>query len=473
MTKLPTQFATFALTLASIVLALDPLRWLVRTWQDPSYQSYGHWYVAALLGAVALSAASGPAARPRQTEGLLLIFLAAAMVRLLGQVLAVNILSALALAIDVFAIARLMRLDLRPRALSPVWLSAFFLFALPLAPILERVLGFPLQMASARVSCAMLRPFFADLDCASVRLKVNAVDVLVDLPCSGATGLLLMLTLWTGMNVWLRPGPLTAALGLVATLAAALLGNGLRITLLAGGLGLGLNTMDPVAHTTIGIVSLALSALPIMVLYRPAPRAAPVPRLSLPALPSYLLTPLACAAVLAAVWIVSLPKDPVDTSGRIAQRALPSQLLGHRRQAQTLSAVEQRYFEAYGGLAQKASYGALGLNIVQTGAPLRHLHDPSTCLLGMGYDVTFLGTRFDPLPSSIYRATSPDGQVWHVAVSYVSDDGHRTASVGEAVWTWLTGRSHRWTSVQRITPISLPPEARAAFEQAALAALDI
>ena len=319
----------------------------------------------------------------------------------------------------------------------------------------------------------MLSPFFDDLECNGVRLKVNAVDVLVDLPCSGATGLLLLLTLWTGMNVWLRPGVLAAALGLIGTLVAALVGNGLRITLLAGGLGAGYNTMDPTAHTTIGIVSLALSALPVLLLYRPATSTSALRQLSLPTLPQQFLTPLALAAVLSAISIVSLPKAPVDTSGSIAQRSLPTQLLGHRRQSVGLTDVERFYFEAYGGLAQKASYGALGLNVVQTAAPLRHLHDPSTCLLGMGYEVTFLGTRFDPRPSSIYRATSPDGQVWQVAVSFVSDDGHRTASVGEAVWSWLTGRSNRWTSVQRITPISLPPEARAAFEQAALAALDI
>lgn len=473
MARSQTHFAAFALTLASLVLAIDPLRWLVRTWQDPSYQSYGHWYVAGLVAAIAISCVSGPASRRRQTESLLLIFTAAATVRLLGQVLAVNILSALALAIDVFVIARLLRLDLRPRAISPFWLSAFFLFALPLAPILERVLGFPLQMVSARISCAMLDPFFNDLECNGVRLKVNAVDVLVDLPCSGATGLLLMLTLWTGMNVWLRPTILAAALGLAGTLVAALVGNGLRITQLAGGLGAGYNTMEPAAHTTIGIVSLALSALPVLLLYRPAPWTPALWQFSLPTVPQRFLAPLALSAVLSAIWIVSLPKDPVDTSGSVAERSLPTQLLGHRRQSVDLTEVERFYFEAYGGKAQKASYGALGLNIVQTAAPLRHLHDPSTCLLGMGYEVTFLGTRFDPLPSSIYRATAPDGQVWHVAVSYVSNDGHHTASVGEAVWTWLTGRTRHWTSIQRITPISLPPEARAAFEQAALAALDI
>ena len=91
----------------------------------------------------------------------------------------------------------------------------------------------------------------------------------------------------------------------------------------------------------------------------------------------------------------------------------------------------------------------------------------------MGYDVRFLGTRFDPLPTSVYEATSPDGQVWTVAVSFVSKDGIKTAGVGEAVWSWLNGSSREWQSVQRITPKSMPEHDRIAFENAALTALDL
>lgn len=446
--------------------------WLARSWRDPAYQSSGHWFLLALVGAVALSVASGPASGSRAGTGLVTIFLGAAGLRLLGQALAVNILSALALAVDVYAIARLLRVDRRPYALSPLWLALFFLFALPLTPLLERALGFPLQMVSASLSCVLLAPFFSELTCDGVRLQVDQVDVLVDLPCSGATGLLLMCALWTGMNVLHRPPFWVALVGGVAVLALALIGNALRISLLAGGLALGLDTMQPTLHAVIGLATQIAAALPVLAYYRPK-AGQPCRSLAVIDPPRWALAPMAGAAACIALLIVQIPPTPVDRSAEVAQKALPQQLLGHRQETEALTPVEQYYFEAFGGFAQKASYGALGLNLVQTAAPLRHLHAPATCLLGMGYDVTFLGTRFDPTPTSIYRATSPDGQVWHVAVSYVSDTGQQTASVGEAVWSWLTGRSHRWTSVQRITPFDLSPEARAAFEQAALAALEI
>ena len=472
MGRLQTHLPTAALALASTILAAEPLLWLLRSWQDPAYQSIGHVYFGALAALILISLTSGPAKQGAGSNGILLVFLAAATLRLLGQVFAVNILSALALAVDVFAIARILRLDLRPRALSPFWLAVFFLFALPLSPILERVLGFPLQMISARLSCAMLGPFFTGLECQGVRLKVNGADVLVDLPCSGATGLLLMLALWTGINAWSRPRLGIACVGLAATLIAALLGNGLRISLLAAGLGLGIDTMAPTLHTAIGLFSLAVSAGPLLLVYRPSPVAPMRWGLEL-ALPRRLGMPAALASVAAALWIVAAPEDPVDRSGSVAKVELPDQLLGHVKDIAPLTAVERHYFEAYGGVAQKAHYGALGLNVVQTGSPLRHLHSPATCLLGMGYDVVFLGTRFEPVPTSVYRATGPDGQVWHVSVSFVSHDGYRTASVGEAVWIWLTGRSHRWTSVQRITPTDLSSHTRAALDSAALAALDV
>ena len=461
-----------ALTLASVILAAEPLRWLVHSWQDPAYQSTGYVYCAALAVAMLVSVRSGTARQAAGSEGIFVIFLAAAALRLLGQVLAVNILSALAVGIDVYAIARLLRLNHRPIPLSTLWLAAFFLFSLPLAPILERVLGFPLQMISARVSCAMLTPFFGGLECHGVRLKVNEADVLVDLPCAGASGLLLMLALWTAINAWRNPRLGSAFLGLLAVLAMAVLGNGLRISLLAAGLGLGIDTMAPAAHSGIGILSLAATALPVILFYRPAPRAARLPKHAF-TLPKAWRLPLSLGAVIAALLIVSAPKEPFDRSGAVSRRTLPAQLLGHVQTPAALTPFERRFFEINGGFAQRASYGAFGLNVVQTGSPLRHLHAPETCLLGMGYEVAFLGTRFEPVPSSVYRATAPDGQAWLVSVSFVSEDGHQTASVGEAVWTWLTGRSQRWMSVQRITPISLPPDARAAFEQAALAALDL
>ena len=368
---------------------------------------------------------------------------------------------------------RFLRLDQRKVSVSPFWLSVLFLFCLPLAAILQRVAGFPLQMMSAEVACRMLSLFFSDLTCEGVRLQLNGIDVFVDLPCSGASGLLVMVSLWAFINVLFRPGFFRAVLaGLVIGLATVV-GNGVRITLLAAGLGLGVDTMEPGLHSAIGLVSLALVALPVVLFYRPQP-AAPH-RVMFPAfrLPAVLHLPATLLALVLAIAVINAPRTPLDRSDKVAAISLPGQLLGNLAQDVPLSPTEQRYFASYGGTAQKTQFGPMGLNIVRTSSPLRHLHSPATCLLGMGYHVRFLGTRFDPLPTSVYEATSPDGQVWNVAVSFVSKDGAQTAGVGEAVWSWLNGASRVWQSVQRITPQSMPEQQRLAFERAALAALDL
>jgi exosortase/archaeosortase family protein len=461
------------LATASALLAIEPVRWLLTSWRDPSYQSIGGWYAAVIVGLAILSFSSSSPNGPDTRGRVFVLFLFAAAIRLAGQMLAINILSALALAIDVFALATFLRLDQRKIALSPFWLSVFFLFCLPLAPILQRVAGFPLQMLSAEVACAALAPFFPDLTCEGVRLQLNGVDVLVDLPCSGASGLLLMVSLWSFINVLFRPSLSHAMRAGVVSGLATVVGNGLRITLLAAGLGHGINTMEPGLHSAIGLASLALVALPVVIFYRPQPAASRRTARQAFKLPSILHLPATLLALGLAVAVVNAPRTPVDRSDKVTPIFVPDQLLGNPAQPVPLSPTEQHYFASYGGTAQKAQFGPMGLNIVRTASPLRHLHSPATCLLGMGYDVRFLGTRFDPLPTSVYEATAPDGQVWTVAVSFVSQDGAQTAGVGEAVWSWLNGSSRVWQSVQRITPKSLPEPQRIAFEAAALAALDL
>ncbi|MEL6682855.1 MAG: exosortase T, partial [Pseudomonadota bacterium] len=376
-------------------------------------------------------------------------------------------------AADIYALAVLLRLEQRRLALSPFWLSIFFLFALPLGPILQRVAGYPLQMISADVACQMLSPAFADLICEGVRLQVNGADVLVDLPCSGASGLLLMISLWAFLNVIYRPALIPAAGGLAAVTGIALLGNALRIALLASGLAVDIDTMAPIPHAAIGLVTLSLTAALTLWWYRPSPVKAAAQTKSRRPLPRCVQLPIVGVAIVAALGIVSAPRQPIDVSAPVTATPLPTQLNGQRAVHIALSETEDYYFTAYGGSAQKVQYGPLGVNLVRTTSPLRHLHSPETCLRGMGFNVTFKGTRFDPIPTSIYEATDPEGQVWTVAVSFVSDDGHMTPGVGEAVWHWLSGSSRNWQSIQRITPANLPETTRLSYELAALAALDL
>lgn len=457
---------------ASFLLAIDPLKWLINSWQDPSYQSQGGLYCLALVGIGIVSFRSSKPIGPQRTDRVFILFFVAAGVRFLGQSLAINILSALALAVDVYVLATFLGLDRRRFAVSPFWMAVFFLFALPLGPILQRVAGYPLQMVSAEMACGMLSPVFADLLCEGVRLRVNGADVLVDLPCSGASGLLLMISLWAFLNVIYRPALFRAVLGLGLVVTIALLGNALRISLLAAGLALGFDTMAYGPHVLIGLLTLFLSATTTFVLYQPSPVAARGCGSGW-ALPTFVRLPAVATAMIAAASIVTTPKTPIDVSTPVREVILPLQLNGQRAVHVPLSETEAHYFTAFGGTAQKVQYGPLGLNVVRTSSPLRHLHSPETCLRGMGFDVRFMGTRFDPIPTSIYEATGPDGRVWTVAVSFVSDDGHATAGVGEAVWSWLSGASHQWQSIQRITPANLPEITRISYEQATLAALDL
>ncbi|WP_170423340.1 exosortase T [Ruegeria arenilitoris] len=464
------SLAWMALALASVILAAQPLQWLVQSWVSPAYGSYGYLYVLLILALAGASILSGPATEKGANAPVLALLFGAALTRLMGQVLAINILSALALAVDVFALVRLLRLDRRPFALSPFWMAALFLFALPTEVILQRTLGFPLQMVSADISCRMLGLLFPSVICEGVRVTLENQDILVDLPCSGASGLLLATAFVVVQNAIMRPHMMTAILSVVAMAGCAVIGNSLRISFLAVGLVNQFDVMAEPWHSLIGLVSLGLTVLPFAWFYRPVS----VKKLQTQRLaPARLSLPVAVICLLASFTIVSLKPEPVDVSGVVQLPAMPGQIYGYRAQNVPLTPLEATYFETYGGQAQKAQFGPLGLNVVSTRAPLRHLHAPEICLRGLGYKVRFLGTRYAGAPTAYYKAIGPGGDRWRVAVSYVSEDGYVTPSVGEAIWHWMAGSGGTWSSVQRITPWQLDPKTGAALEAAALASLDV
>lgn len=464
-----------AFAIASAILAAQPLQWLVRSWLSPAYGSYGYVYVLLIVGLAGTSFLSGrPKGAHAQVPTIALLLLAA-LIRFLGQVLAINILSALALALDVFALVGLLQLHRRPFALSPFWMAALFLFSLPTEMVLQRTLGFPLQMVSAEMSCHLLSALFSNVICDGVRITMEQKDILVDLPCSGASGLLLSLAFVITQNAIFRPRWFIGGLSLLAVIGCATLGNSLRISLLAIGLTHDLDVMAEPWHSLIGVLTLALTVTPFALFYRPhntSPRKCrrATHRISLPK-PFKALAGIAC--LIGSIAIVSLKPKPVDVSGSVVTPNLPTQIHGYLGQNVPLTAMEAQYFEAYGGQAQKSQFGPLGLNVVSTRAPLRHLHAPEICLRGLGYKIQFLGTQYNDVPSAYYRAIGSNGDQWLVAVSYVSQNGHVTPSVGEAIWRWLNGSGGTWSSVQRITPWTLDATQRAQLDGAAIAALDI
>src|SRR5690348_13381243 len=135
-----------AFAAGAALLAIGPLLWLVETWRDPAFASNGAIFFAVFAALFVWSVTSARLDGDGAGERLAIVLLAAtALVRLVGQVLAIDTIGALALAIDVYAIGRLLQLDRRERSISPAWLAVAFAFCLPLERIAQRCVGYALQ----------------------------------------------------------------------------------------------------------------------------------------------------------------------------------------------------------------------------------------------------------------------------------------------------------------------------------------
>ncbi|MEM8689643.1 MAG: hypothetical protein AAGF81_20125, partial [Pseudomonadota bacterium] len=179
------------------------------------------------------------------------------------------------------------------------------------------------------------------------------------------------------------------------------------------------------------------------------------------------------ALLLAALAITGLPRTALDVSAPAVAKPLPLALNGDLKRSVELAPREVAFFKQFGGWSAKANYGAHGLMLVSTSSPLRHLHGPDECLRGMGFEVEYLGTVFEPVPTAVYRATAPDGTPYRIDVTFVSARGSVTNNVATAVWKWLQGEVGTWTAVQRITPEALGGRAHDEFNRAVIAALDL
>jgi exosortase/archaeosortase family protein len=330
-----------------------------------------------------------------------------------------------------------------------------------------------------------------------VRIVLHGRDVLVDLPCSGAQALLLLLLFYSVTAALARPGILQAILGLGLTLAVAFIANVVRITVLAIGIafypaGFPVDVMAQPWHDLIGLTILGVSAMPVIVWARSLDRAEimpfiqherPRPRHGLRPTPFCLAAlsarrpaaPLAgaLAFLAASLAIIILPRHALDVAKRDIPIVLPDRIDGRLASPVALSAQETAYFVQYGGAAAKADYGSTSLLVVRTSSPLRHLHAPDECLRGLGFSVDYLGLRHAPAPTAVYRAEAPDGQVYRIEVSFVSDDGQTAASIAHAVWIWLQQPQTVWTAIQRITPWDADAADRDRFERGVIAAFDL
>lgn len=488
------------LTIGALLLALAPLQWLVATWLDPSYQSQGILGFLAAAG-LFLWSLSSQRMRPSEFNNRLAIglLIATALLRLIGQVLAVNTIGAVALVVDVYAIALLCGVKDRKRAISPFWLSVCFAFSLPLERLVQRLTGFALQTVSADGACALLKSGFNDVICDGIRIILEGSDVLVDLPCSGARALLLLMLLQFVCACYFRPGLERALTGLLIALVGALIVNVMRISILAIGIAIpdvffGINVMAQPWHDVIGLATMLIGAVPIILWNRMSPAPAPEmqtangPRLpdrlvkdnwwlvderpSAPTKNRTFLVP-ATGFAIAAFAIINLPTAAIDVAKQNPIIDMPTQVNGVRALPLQLLQAEKAYFTQYGGAAAKASFGENNLLVVRTSAPLRHLHAPEDCLRGLGFNVAYLGTTYDSVPTAVYDATAPSGEIYRIRVSFVADDGTVTANISHAIWHWLQHPGTTWTAIQRIGPAEQAPTDRQAFDRAIIASFDL
>ena len=494
-------FTTVVFATAALILGVEPVRWLVNTWLEPSYASKGFpiFLAVTALFVWSVTSARNLAKNSQQQKTAYALLVITALVRLVGQMLAVNTIGALALVLDVYALGLLLDLKTRQRALSPGWLAVAFAFSLPLERIAQRTIGYGLQSVSSDGACLMLGSVYDDLKCYGVRLVLEGKDVLVDLPCSGARSILLLLLCFALVASVVRPSFRQALVGGLATLLAGLLANMVRISVLAIGIAspdtlFGIDVMMQPWHDMVGLLALVLGATPLLLWAHKvtSTRAASTidqrcrhfipdrlkkdgwwlndtPRRSKrmpPALP-------ALAFLALALIIVNLPRKAIDVARRSINIELPQHLAGLTARPVALLAKEKAYFLKYGGAAQKASYGPHQLLIVRTSAPLRHLHAPDECLRGLGMKVQYLGVRYSPVPSAVYRAQTVEGLGYRIDVSFVSDDGFITTNISEVVWRWMQNPRSTWTAIQRITPDQIAEQPRQQFDAAVIAALDL
>ena len=477
-----------SLGLLAAALAYEPAVWLMGTWVRPGYEGLSFLPCITVLALATWSYTSGLVEprcgqdmRHRRSVQLGVLTLGAATtLRLAAQILDINVVGALLLCVDVYGIAQLLNLGRRSRAVSPLWLAVLFAFCLPLEPMLQRVFGFAMQQVSADLACQLLGVAYSDLHCHGTRISIQGLDVFVDLPCSGAKLLSTAGFIFSLLAACYRPSGRSSVLLVPLLLLTVWVVNAVRISILAAGLAetesLGFSVMHPVVHELIGLFCTGLVALALYNFFRRAEPHTPN-RVRVSAnqimfarqLPSWLplswlvslrgQTLVLFALLPLALSIGAIKSQPLDVTSSLPPLQAPAVVADFVAQKHPLTQQEQRYFETYGGVATRVSYGPYGLLTVGTASPLRHLHDPAVCMTANGFEVTLVGTDH-PNRSTVYRALHDELGEYFLLVSYLSADGDVATSISEVVWRWLQ-RPSAWTMVQRIIPAHALPKSEA------------
>lgn len=165
------------------------------------------------------------------------------------------------------------------------------------------------------------------------------------------------------------------------------------------------------------------------------------------------LTVLLVTGGVAFLFLLRFPPPPVDRGLDLTPPRLPARWGTHELVPLSLSVPERAFFAAVGGNAAKGRYGDATLLVIESTAPLRHLHSPTWCLAGLGHDVELIGYSTLPYPAAHYRGKTPEGKAYDVESTFASSDGDLVAEVSEAIWRWLPGRTGTWRSIQVFRPM--------------------
>jgi exosortase/archaeosortase family protein len=364
-------------------------------------------HASGVSGASAATSDPAPRHAARQLAGARGVWIVAAV-----GALAANAIGAAAspLAHAVLAVAALACTSAAALFGRRVWLAALAigLLALPIVPILQLHLGYPLRLGLAHVAAAVVAPFAPEgvaVAASGAGVTWGETFVLVDAPCSGVRLLWTALFVAAALALIDRAGTRRTAALLTLAVAAAVFANLVRtvvLVLLEVGAFARAEHLDlPVVHESLGALLAVLVAATLLAAARFARRraagSAPAPvalTSDEPAVPRAAFMALAVAACTPFVF-------PHEPSNSHTFDAWPTHFEGEPLAPLPPAPEDARLAERFPGALARFAWSRGELVLMHFDEPTADVHAAETCYRGAGFDVV-------PLPA----LRAPDGSLW-------------------------------------------------------------
>ncbi len=364
-------------TLACVAALVAPLAgwWVARAGDSESFGGVCVFVAGIVVGLLSLRRAPSPA----WTAFLSLMVGATALV--LGVVVDVRIVQMTGVLCLVHATIGVVA-PTRVHALVPaLWLC---ILGLPLAGDLD-VVGFPARVFAAKVAQSALSMFGAHVVGAETVLVVEGNVADVEAPCAGLSTLRLLAAVVLVVGALRRTGHLRIVAALVAAGVVAVVGNALRVTVLAA-LALVAERADLAAlvHVPLGVLAF-VGAIVVADLLLRGPQAPPSPRPISRWWPKVAVGSLVVVTATTTLLRTQTPPRPTLS-------LKPSSSSSPSASSIPLTQAEQGLFGRHALSAEKraldaAHDGADGSVLVVIATSLRAHHAPERCLAGSGLRV--------------------------------------------------------------------------------------